>query len=519
MSRTPRAVRLRLVPALLVAALGAAACGGSSDAPSGTDAAGSPAQGGVLTYLSGPEVPGLDPVDLTISTGSGHAPRGYPIYDMLLKLDPKTQDVVPGIAQSMTSKDATTWTLALHPGVTFSDGTAFDAEAVKFNWLRHTVPATKSAHASEAAQIASMTAVDPRTLTIVLKKPNSQWPQIVAGGLPFIGSPTAIKAEGAGFSVKPVGAGPFVVEEWRRDDQLVLTRNPTYWGGKVPLDGLVIKPVPDEQQRLDTVASLDGVARLNSSAVAEKATDQGLDVHVTKMNGGPSLVMNTKAAPFDDVRVRKALWLTFDGKDYNDVVLQGTGNVPSAYVAPDSPYFSKDATFPAPDLAQAQTLIDAYRADKGGDVTFTLQTQQPASAEYLQSAFQTLKGVTVTIQQLAGPQSVGNAFAHAFQATMLGLIFQAPAPVFNEEFRTGGTRNFSQYSSPVVDAAIATAQTSQGRDEQVAAYATAQKQLIADASEIVLTRSEGYDAVHGKARVPQFWNDGIPAFEKASLAK
>src|SRR5262249_27849209 len=153
---------------------------------------------------------GLDPVQFTpLSYSAQEELRGFALYDYLVGVNSKTFEVEPRIAQSITgSSDSKTWTIKIRPDVKFSDGTAYDAEAVKFNWERMGDPANKSPMASAAQTIASMEVTDPLTLVVTLKAVNAQFPRLVATRLGLIGSPTAIKADPTGFGTKPVGAGP-----------------------------------------------------------------------------------------------------------------------------------------------------------------------------------------------------------------------------------------------------------------------------------------------------------------------
>lgn len=494
------------------------ACGGDDQTGSTGAAKDGGATGGTLTYVTGPEPVGLDPANLQVTAGSGHGGRGYAVFGMLLGVDSEKGDVVPGIADSLESTtDLASWTLKLKDGVKFTDGTPFDAEAVKYNWERHTDPKLGSVQASIAGRIKSMKASDATTLEITLKEPLAQWPSLVAGGLTFIGSPEALKDKGKEFAGSPVGAGPFIFESWRRNDAVEYKPNPDYYAGAPKLEHLTIRSVPDEQQRADTVTSgSDMIARITNPQTAADLKTNGATVHVVDVSGGTTFIMNFQKAPFDDARVREALWLTFDHKDYNETVFGGNATTPTNYFAEGSPYFTPEVKFPEPDLAKAQQLIDEYTKDKGS-VSFSIQTQQPGPAEYLQQTFQQLKGVKVKVEQLAGPTQVGNAFSGNFVASTLGIQVVTPAPQFHDEFRTGGSRNFGKYSSEVVDKALAEIEASADLDEQRKGYAKVQEQLIKDHAEMITARVNGMDVLNEGVIVPQWFSDGIPALDRASV--
>ncbi len=131
-------IRPRLVTA---AAIGAAvtlfvsACGGEAASPAGP--AGEPVRGGTLVYAFNTESQSVDPA--TCAIGIGVAPC-QAVYGALLNYDFDTGEIEPGMAESFTTEDGKTWTLKLRPGLTFTDGTPFDAAAVAFNWIALSIP-------------------------------------------------------------------------------------------------------------------------------------------------------------------------------------------------------------------------------------------------------------------------------------------------------------------------------------------------------------------------------------------
>ncbi|MGW0662996.1 ABC transporter substrate-binding protein [Streptodolium elevatio] len=129
------------------------------------------------------------------------------MYDLLVWSDPATGTVRAQIADSLEPGDGRTWTLRLRPGVRFTDGTAFDAEAVRFNWERHRNPTNRSLKLAATSEITAFGVLDPRTLVVRPARPNANFDRIVAGQPGFIGSPTAIRADPAGIDRAPVGAG------------------------------------------------------------------------------------------------------------------------------------------------------------------------------------------------------------------------------------------------------------------------------------------------------------------------
>src|SRR5438067_6079085 len=167
--------------------------------------------GGTITMFIAGDIQNLDPITMQ-NSGSTDAIRGSAVYDMLLYSDLKTSTITPQTAESLTSADALVWTLKLHPNIKFSDGTPYDAAAVRFNWLRLQDPKNAAARATQANTIAQMDVVDAVTLKITLKSKNAVFPG-VAALIPFIASPKAIQDKGSNYGNDPVGAGPFLLKQ------------------------------------------------------------------------------------------------------------------------------------------------------------------------------------------------------------------------------------------------------------------------------------------------------------------
>src|SRR5262245_11043976 len=272
----------RLAALLLAAALTMAGCGGGSDASgSGGDA------GGELTFLNFSETPTLDPALGRNSSGGGQI-QLVPIYDMLAEVD-ADGEITPRLAESVETDDALHWTITLRDGLKFSDGTPLDADAVIAQWKRLADPATASPSASEAATMKSYEAVDGRTIEVTLVERNSQWARYLMRGLGMIPSPTALAKEGENFASAPVGAGPFKVEDFVRDDHLTLVRNPNYWDAPRPyLDKVTFRPILNPQQRADTFNGGEGDISWEViwSSQLVNWVDEGRNVLIPPISGG-----------------------------------------------------------------------------------------------------------------------------------------------------------------------------------------------------------------------------------------
>lgn len=482
----------RSMTALLAVAVVAAGCGGGDDGDGG--GSGEPKRGGRLTYAINVETPSLDPAFCGVQSFD----RCAPIFGTLLRYDLEKKEFVGQMAESFESTDGKTWTLKLRPGVKFSDGTPFDAEAVVFNWDRIKDPQTLSP-AAGVTQGMTWTATDPQTVTVTLEKPNYQLPWALVRGLSAIGSPTAIKNAGADVSNNPVGAGPFVLKKWTRNSQLELERNPNYFEEGLPyLDELVIKVIGADDQRLNALRSGEidvDWSLLTKDAKAMEA--EGYEIHRVPLVGGTGLQFNLNDPVVKDEGLRKAMLMAFDSAQINNAVYPGDQPV-DAFLRPDAPE-RDDALgkFPEKNLAEAQRLFDDYLARTGKTsetVEFTCYAGVPALeqvAQLIQSQMQQIKGLTFKINAVDGATLSTASRKREFQ-TIMGATLSQEMDRLYDVFHSKGALNVMSYSNPTVDEALELSRSSNDKAEVENAY----KKVVGEISKDGPLRTWRYQTGH-----------------------
>lgn len=474
--------RVRLVAALAALLLGAlTACdsGGDKTADSertqafGTGAA---RAGGTLTLSLVADSRALDPFSASLSSATDYT-RMNALYDVLLWGDPTTDELHPKTAESLASTDrGKTWTLKLRPGIRFSDGTPYDAAAVKFTWERHADPATRSLYATSARGVTTEV-VDPLTLSITLDQPNSRFDQIVATHLGYIVAPGAYQADPKGFARKPVGAGPFLLKDWTTGVQQTYVRNPDYWQqGKPHLDQIDIKVVQDQEQALSSVRSgqLDMTVTVSDTVGAE-AVSAGLDTQRSVVNGAGGVQFNAAKAPFDDPRARQALSLAISRDDFNKFIFEGDATPAYGLFADDSQLVDHNAV-PKMDTdpAQAAQLAGELSAE-GKPIDFTLvMPQSPQAAkmgEYLQAKWNALPDVHVRVESVdVAALAIRTTINRDFQAVYYGMASPRGEPVFWNYLHSLSPNNYLGFASSAVDAALQESRQATTADEVRAAY-------------------------------------------------
>lgn len=501
-SKTPS--RFRAGPVLTVLAfvalsgLLAAACGDSSGKSTSTDQSsnitvkpgGEPRSGGRVTFGVEAEVDGFNP------TANRWAISGYTVgaavFDPLAAYDADGQ-WQPYLAQSFTpSADLRTWTIAMRPGVAFSNGQPVDAAAVAkdLNIVRKDV-LTGAALANMASVDVDPT--DPMKVIVTTVDPWATMPAILASQVGYIAAPAQLEAPKPDSSSKPIGSGPFVQKEWIPDNHWAGTRNPTYWrtdeaGNRLPyLDSVEFRPIVDPTSRVNALlsgdiqlmhttdwASIDKLRSEAASGSVQIVTD-------TSESEEAFVMFNTSKAPVDDVRVRRALALCTDVPALLVVSETPADRIADSQFAADTPYYA-DTNFPTGDVAAGTALIDQYKAEKG-DVSLTLTTTPvPAYMNTIALLAQQWARCGVTVQQTTLEQSkfISDAVTGQYQAD-LWRQFGGPDPDGNYTWWTSRnatgplTLNTSRLADPQIDAAIDAARSSADPAVRKKAYADLQK--------------------------------------------
>lgn len=477
---------------LLVAGLVAAACssGGTSSptagtsatsevtstgtpAPESTSTSGEPQSGGTITVALSLAPSSLDPI---MGSSGGDQMSYYPIFDRLVNFDPETLAPVPGLAKSWTWKDETTLVLDLQDGVTFQDGTAFDAEAVKFN-----IDRARSAEGSkEAANLASISAVDvtgPLAVTITLSKPDSSIVLVLADRAGMMVSPTAA-ADSAAFAQHPVGTGPYSFVSYTSNDTMVLQKNPSYWqAGKPYLDGITFKYFTDQQTASNALQGGQADVLLNvdlaSVATLQKAT--GIDVAVENSLLTDGCYFNTLIPPFDKLEARQAIPLAIDRDALNNSYAFGLAT-PTNSVFPFG-YWANDDTLAADfshDPDQAKQLLASADAASPTIKAITFQdTGEIRKMEIMQEQLKAV-GITMTFDVFDAATVAANFFTKDNTTYNMACASWSgrpdPSQTANSLFSSSSFYNVGGVAYPGMDDALAAAAAGQTQEERATAF-------------------------------------------------
>jgi peptide/nickel transport system substrate-binding protein len=455
---------------------------GSSATGNNADSGGEPVAGGVLNALQSAEPRTLDPAGLN-NVWAANPLLGNALYGELMINNLDTFEVEYKMATAFTTNDGgTTFSLTLRPGLMFTDGTPLDAAAVKFNWDRLRNPALASASIRVAGQVADTEVVDPSVLKVILTQPNPHFAQgLVATSLNWIASPTALQKGAAEFDKAPVGAGPFRLTKWTRQDVIELEKNTEYWDAPKPyLDGLTIRTAADSTQRFNaiTTGAADLSSESNRSTLAN-AENAGVSTEIVTTSGGQYFAANVRSAPFDDIRARQAVALAIDPETINSSVYNGQGLVPTTLFDKSSPFFT-DTPLPTPDKAAAQALFDDLATD-GKPLSFTFLAfpglESKMSAESLQTQLSAFDNVEVKIETSDYAGVLAKIGTHNFDMTIGSVDIQDPDYAMWASFHGASTGNFTGINDPELNEALDAGRTPETTGERTAAYARAEERL------------------------------------------
>ena len=334
----------------------AAAAGGVFQAGWARPAAAQTTQKRELVVAQGGDVSRFDP---HMSTSSNDIRVSFNVFDNLLSRHPDGR-LFPGLATQWKRTDPTTWEFKLLDGVRWHNGDSFTSEDAKFSLERTYDPAAHTLVATVFTTIERIDATTPASLVIHTKKPDPLLPARLA----FYGGQMVPKkyltAVGADqFNAKPVGTGPIRFVSWVKDDRAVFEAYPQYWAGRIDVDRVVFRPIPE------TAARVASVLRGETDLITQLPPDQWDRVNQNPTTMGKGILyaglyvlgVNSKVKPLDNPLVKQAMSLAIDRQSIVKDLWRGRGLVPNGLIAKGDNHY--DASLPPLpyDPAQAKAKL------------------------------------------------------------------------------------------------------------------------------------------------------------------
>lgn len=419
------------------------------------------------------EPPSLDP------TAAAAAAIGevvhYNILEGLTKIEVDGR-VTPLLAEGWSeTPDGRSYTFRLRKGVSFSDGSPFDAEAVKFSFERAKADgSTNKAKKGVFDNISRVSVVDPHTVILVLDRADPMLPFRLGENTAVILHPkTAAQA-----ATQPVGTGPYVLAEWRKGSAITLTARPDA-RVKPAIRRVSFRIINDPAAQVAALLAgdIDGMPRFGAlQALAQFRGDRRFVVETGSTAGKGQLTINNKRKPFDDVRVRRAIAHAIDRQAFIDGVLEGLGTPIGSHFAPtDAGYVDLAGMYPF-DPEKARALLKEAGVVTPLDVTLTLPPPSYArKGGEVVAAMLAKVGINAKIENVEWAQWLSGPFKGNFDLTIINHVEPLDYMQYTNKAYYWG------YDSPAFDALVRDHAGTTNAAERLKLWQQMQRQLATDA--------------------------------------
>lgn len=472
----------------------------------------------VLIFARGGDSESLDPG----STTDGESSRvTRQVLEGLLDFDKESFEVVPSLAHNWeVSEDGLTYTFYLEEGVTFHDGTEFNAEAVKVNFERWSDPDHDYSFSDdgyvysmygtmfggykgdEGHVMKEINVINDHEIEFVLNRPLGFFLQNMAMSYFAITSPAALEEFGSRINENPVGTGPFKFVSWSKDDSIVLEKFEDYRvEGQPKLDRVVFTVIPDNAARLIALRSgeIDIMDGLNPDDAAGVETDENLILHERAENNFGYVGFNVEKEPFTNKTLRQAISYAIDRQAIADALYAGYA-VPAKNPLPPSYMGYNDELEGYPyDVDKAMELLAEAGYEDGLEIElWTMPVARPympdpeTVAVIIQSNLADI-GITAKIVREEWAPYLEKTMNGEHQMYMLGWSGTNGDPdYFLSSLLHGsnvGTSNREFYANPEVDKLLDAAKVAIDQDERAELYKQAQALIAEDAPMVPLVHS------------------------------
>ncbi|RYE09976.1 MAG: ABC transporter substrate-binding protein [Hyphomicrobiales bacterium] len=396
------------------------------------------------------------------------------VYEALFQLT-DAGTVEPKLVESYeASADGLTYTFKLKPGVTFHSGDPLTAADVKYSIERVTAEASKSSRKRSLSTITGIETPDDQTVVITLSAKSISLPY----NLSYV---WVVNDAAADITATEDGTGPYKLSEWRRGSALALAPNDGYWGD-APTNGDVVYTYFTDATALNNALLTNAVDVITSVQSPDSLAQFTGNAAYTVTEGASTtkelLAYNDRVAPFDNVKVRKALARATDKARLLNSIWGDYGTLIGSFVPPTDPWYVDLTGVDAYDVESAKALLAEAGYPDGFE--FTLDTPDydphPIVAQFLQAEYAKI-GVKVNINIITANEWYTKVYQEKnFQATLQEHVNHRDIVFYgNPDFYWG-------YNNPDVVKLVADAEAANSVDEQTAKLTEANKIIAEDAA-------------------------------------
>ncbi|HKX19571.1 MAG TPA: ABC transporter substrate-binding protein [bacterium] len=454
-----------------------------------------------------------DTLDINV-TGNGEAWEvADQIFNLLVRTKQGKTDIEPDLATSWTvSPDGLVWTFKLRQGVTFQDGTPWNADAAKFNFDRwaddknpyHLVQGYDYTYwkGFVADSFSEARVVDPYTLQLVLKQPNGPLLQnlaIIAFGFH---SPAAIKQYGArDIGQHPVGTGPYRFTDWVRDDHITLDANPTYFRKGLPkTPRLIMRAIKDNSARLLALKAgeINAMENPNTDDVKVVQADPAFKLAYRPAFNTGWFRFNMNSPLFKDKRVREAITLAINRRAIVKALYGDFGQVADQHMPPLLWGRARIQPIPYDPQRARQLLTEAgVGADFGFDIWYLpfARPYFPAPKEIATAVASDLGKVGIKVNLMTEDVAayLRDRRTNRFPIFMIGWIGDNgdPDDWLGYFFPKYDPENaYLSYNNPAALDLIAKARITSAQSERARMYAQAETMILGDFRDVLIAHGK-----------------------------
>lgn len=426
------------------------------------------------------------------------------VFDTLVEPD-ENLDMKPALAESWeTSDDNLTWTFKLRSGVTWHDGSPFTSEDVVYSYRR--IIDEKLGNAYRITAITAIEAPDPNTVVIRVSRPAANLLASL-GGYKGMAIVNRANVESGEITRKPIGTGPFKVQNYAAGESIALESNPDFWDGAPDLGGVTFRFISEGNTA--QTALTNGEIQWTDSFEPQQLQPLQANDNITVGNVPSSdywyITMNQKKEPWSKVEARQAVAYAIDRAAIVQAVSFGTAVQNQLAIPSESTWYVEYAPFTT-DLNRSRDLLAQAGVRNTTPVTYMATSEYPETVTVGQLLADVLRplGFEVRIETVDFATWLARQSAGEWDMLMLGWLGNIdPNDFYYNQHHSGGSNNHQGYSNPRVDALLdqGSAETDTGRRKDI--YGEAAKIIADECSYIYL-----YNPA-----VLQAWRDEVTGYE------
>ncbi|MCQ0971116.1 ABC transporter substrate-binding protein [Paracoccus sp. TK19116] len=446
------------------------------------------------------------------------------LCDKLVDIDPEL-NIIPQLATEWSvAEDGMSLTMMLREGVTFHDGTPFDAEAVKAN-IERSQTLEDSVRKSELASVESVEVVSPTEVKFNLTAPDATLLAQLADRAGMMMAPSAFEGD---FAAEPVCSGPFSFVERVAQDHITLEKYADYWNADaIQLDGVTFVSIPDSTVRLANLQSgdIDIVNQLAATDIPQVESTAGISFQSITGLGYQGMTFNEnngteEGDPITDPKVREAIDLAIDRNAINQVVFNGVQSPASQPFTENSPYYNPDFPVVERDVERAKALLAEAGYENGVDVSMqipntpvTLQLGQVIQSMLAEAGIR-MELISKEFATLISDAGEGN-----FQISQQGWSGRIDPDGNIHQFVTeGGGFNDGHYANPEVDSLLNEARQTNDPTARAELYKQAGAIIAQDRPLIYLYHLAWLYGISDKVQNLTLYPDGMLRLENVTVA-